>query len=145
MTSEQLAELQTELLTDPDAYGYAPHIAAGNMQPLADLLNIPRGDEDMLPNEAVSYLSLQQALFVSEYQALTATRQELWNAYTREDIDLVAAPEMKTQIEELFGFTGSTYNSLQSVWMRQASHAEELWGVKTVVAWQDCAAALALP
>ena len=139
-----LVELQTELLTDPNNYGYAAHVAAGRLSELADLLNLRR-PEIAVDREIVLGVLIRGQLNMAEYTALSPVRQQLCDSYTSGDIDLRLAPAMRTQIETLFNSTGTTVTGLAPLWTRDGSRAEELWGVGIFVTTQDCSAALALP
>ena len=141
-----LAELKTELTTDPKSYGYAPFIASGEMQVLADMLNAEQGDIAKVFRAAVSSMEINARLYADEYYAMSAARRLLWDAFTQADLNMQAAPNMRGQIEHLFAAGSFTVADLQNlVWTRDSTRAEQLWSVGVTVRWQDCAAALALP
>lgn len=141
-----LAELKVELETDPRSYGYGPYISSGEMIPLADLLNLQREELPPVYKSVVTKIAMNGSLVASEYYALAPERQLLWNAYTREAIDMTKAPGMRDQIEQLFPPASQTVTNLQdNAWLRNSSRAEELWGVDASVSWQQCSEALRLP
>lgn len=49
MTNAQLQILKTEILTDPNRYGYAPLVASGQVNAVAELLNKVRDGSDGFP------------------------------------------------------------------------------------------------
>jgi hypothetical protein len=61
-----LAALKTELLTDPNSYGYSPLIADTNNPALAAMLNFPRAAISM-PRPDVTPLELLEAIKVTDF------------------------------------------------------------------------------
>jgi hypothetical protein len=59
-------QLKAELNTDPNAYGYAPFIASGGDQNLADMLNLPRA-AIVMPRPDVSPLEILEAIKVTDF------------------------------------------------------------------------------
>lgn len=73
-----LAQLRTEIQTDPLALGYAPFVASGNDGGIQDLLNTPSGRS--VQRETVTANQLLGTVTASEYAALTAVQRDLWQA-----------------------------------------------------------------
>jgi hypothetical protein len=141
-----LAELKVELNTDPNAYGYATHISLGRMESVAGLINQERSELPQIPRTIVLRAHILGRTDHGDYYALSSERRLLFDTYTLTDINMEQSPQMQSQIESLFPAEAETVGALQTfVWNEKSSRAEQLWGTGTLVSWQQCVEALALP
>ena len=123
-----LAALKTELTTDPNAYGYAPHVASGSTGALAALLNEPRATISV-PRGLVGTWEIIAATDAAEYNGLSATAK-----------DDVADAQIQAILKALFPNPSTTRTNLIARLTRIGSRAEQLFGVG--VSHSDCAQAL---
>lgn len=142
------AALKTELQTDPNAYGYAPLIAAGNMQGLADKLNqvraaisIPR--PDVTPDEVL------EAIRLSDLRSATTAVQA---AYMQ---SLLVLPNIRilkengtdarvlTSLMDILTNGSASETRLRALATRSGSRAEQLFGPGAWLTWSDITTALA--
>lgn len=142
------AALKTELQTDPNAYGYAPLIAAGNMQGLADKLNqvraaisIPR--PDVTPDEVL------EAIRLSDLRSATTAVQ---SAYMQA---LLVLPNIRilkengtdarvlTSLMDILTNGSASETRLRALATRTGSRAEQLFGPGAWLSWSDITTALA--
>lgn len=151
-----LAALKTELTTDPNAYGYAPLIAAGNAEGLAALLNLRRAAitirrTDVRPREVLEAIDLRdltatpaqvnnQALAASWFESVTQG-----DATIRLSNDDGTDSLLKDNLDRLIGNTNASQTRLNAVARRDGSRAEQLWGRDAEVSYLDVGAALGLP
>lgn len=75
--SVDLAALKTELLTDPNAYGYAPLVAVGSCGELADLLNKVRANITV-PLAVVPPMDILEAIAVDDFIASQTILMGSW-------------------------------------------------------------------
>lgn len=140
-----LGELKSELELDVDGLGYATHIAAGNMTALADTINLSR--TYTVFRGLVLREELLACLNLAECEALTAS--QLRRALYLMEVDEPNSASNFNSIFEIFYYvvpspvTAAGLNASQS--RTNGSRAEFVWGAGTVVLWQECEAALALP
>lgn len=140
-----LPELKIELQTDPAGMGYAIYISAGNMAQTARQINSPTTPPATIDSTTVTREVMNDVLAMTDWDVLSATNQELWMSYTRDDIDMAQTPEMKAQILGLLPDPCQTRTDLLSIaFVQPVSRAEELWGIGTRVTHEECSAALAL-
>lgn len=144
-----IAQVTTELNTDPRGIGYAASVASGSVQELSRLLNTapqPSGTGGAV-TVFKPYTDLSDAVaavVAAEYTSLTAAQKALWT-----DLVTRAGPRgiksgdanMRATIVGIFP-VGATRTALTALASRPASRAEELWGVDVRVPDQDIAAAL---
>jgi hypothetical protein len=156
MTRDQL---RTELLTDPTGQGYAPHVAAGAHQILADLLNaiqpaITIRRTDVMPADAVAAIDLADIPALpsnpNATQLSTERRQLAYLGW----LAAMAAP-MRLQNDDgtnapvvvnllaVFPSGSPTRARLIALATRPGSRAERLAGPGVVVTHQAVADALA--
>ncbi len=72
-----LAVLKNELLTDPNAYGYAPLVAAGSDGELADILNKIRSSI-IVPLAVVTPVDILEAIAVDDFVTAQTVLMGLW-------------------------------------------------------------------
>ena len=142
-------QLKTELNTDPNAYGYAPLIAIGNDQGLADMLNLPRA-AIVMPRPDVSPLEILEAIKVTDFIA-TGNQSILYGSWFESVTQYPSVRILKTDGSDTRLMTnmmtllvnGSQSEvRLRALASRQGSRAEQLFGVGTSVGNWDIAQAL---
>lgn len=120
------AALRTELLTDPAGLGYAPLIAGGADQSLADVLNAPRAGVvaqvfDVATSDVVN------CIVPSEYNALTAAaRDYLALLCGTERISIVPGGQVRAGLKALFPAASGTRANLVALLDRPGSRADYL-------------------
>jgi hypothetical protein len=146
--------LKTELQTDPKSLGYAPFLAAGNNNALANILNEPRdsssgtGDPDYeVTVNGVRARDAIKAIVPAEYAALTQAKRDGWR-----DILVLAQIEgglipntdtdIRSFIQDIWATT-VTLGNLALLETRDGSRAEALFGADTVVDDDDIVMAMA--
>jgi hypothetical protein len=146
-----LAQLKTELETDPNGYGYAAYIAAGNMQTLADILNqvrtaIVMGRAIILREEAMSCWNLAEV--EASYAADPAVLELACNAMHFPSFNMQARDEGSGVYldSQVFAFAQEigdlTSTAMNNITVRSGSRAEELWAAGDIVTWYQCSQAL---
>lgn len=140
------AALKTYIQTDPDGLGFAPYLAAGNDTAVVGLLNAPQASIQVA--NLVPWATLTAAIDATELPSISdATLQSLSLRFqligAREVYDLTNTA-LWTIIQAYFGggTTPKTYANLQALQHRNGSHAEQLFGVGTVIAGRDIEIAL---
>jgi hypothetical protein len=150
-----LAQLKTELNTDPRGYGYAPHITAGRMQALADLMNQIRPEigivRKLILREQV--LACWDLTEMEELYAANPLRLEWICLLTRQDfqMDLRLDGDGSGPFDRIYsdilgelgsGGANTTGTAMGTLQIREGSRAEELWAAGDIVTWQQCRQAL---
>lgn len=142
------AALKTELQTDPNAYGYAPLIAAGNMQGLADKLNQVRANIS-IPRPDVAPDEVLEAIRVSDLRSATTAVQA---AYMQ---SLLVLPNLRilkgngtdarvlTNLMDILTNGSASETRLRALATRTGSRAEQLFGPGAFLGWTDITTALA--
>lgn len=120
------AALRSELLTDPVGMGYAPHVASGADNRLADLLNAPKAgtafDVGILPSETVA-----ACLVGTELQALTSAQRDTIRVYLAAGgVDVTPASAPRQYLLSLFPAGTGTRSKLAAAVTRMGSRADEL-------------------
>jgi hypothetical protein len=142
-------QLKAELNTDPNAYGYAPLIAIGNDQGLADMLNLPRA-AIVMPRPDVSPLEILEAIKVTDFIA-TGNQSILYGSWFESVTQYPSVRILKTDGSDTRLMTnmmtllvnGSQSEvRLRALASRQGSRAEQLFGVGMSVGNWDIAQAL---
>ena len=142
-----LAELKSEVETDPQGYGYDP----ANTTELLQIINLVRATIT-IEKERISAALVRGATTFASYDGLLADRQEWlqWitgsNGVSEES--LVVTADLKQQ---LAGIGGSSIwavgdrtemeTAMLALINRDGSRAEELWGIDTVITRDDWIAA----
>ena len=141
-------QLKTELNTDPMAYGYAPLIAIGNDQGLADMLNLQRASI-VMPRPDVTPLEILEAINLSDL--VTSPASTLYSAWL---IGMTTYPTVRllktdgSDTRAMGNFMKILTNGSQSevrlraLSVRYGSRCEQLFGVGVVVTNYDIAVAL---
>lgn len=142
------AALKTELQTDPNAYGYAALIAAGNMQGIADKLNQVRATisiqrPDVTPDEVL------EAIRLSDLRSATTAVQA---SYMQ---SLLVLPNIRilkengtdarvlTNLMDILTNGSASETRLRALATRRGSRAEQLFGPGAWLSWSDITTALA--
>lgn len=140
--------LKTEIQTDPNTYGYAAMVAAGNMQGVADALNrvrasidIPRHDvtpQEVLEAIAVAhFISNPNTLYASWFESITQLPMlRILNADGTDS-------RVMTNLMAILTNGSLSETRLRNLAKRKGSRAEQLFGVGTFLGWQDITQALA--
>jgi len=146
--------LKTELQTDPKSLGYAPYLATGNNNALANLLNevhdSSSGTGDPEYEVTVNGVSVRDAMkkiVPSEYAALTEAKRDGWR-----DILVLAQIEgglipntdtdIRSFIQDIWATT-TTLANFAELETRDGSRAEALFGADTVIDDDDIVRAMA--
>lgn len=131
--------LKTELLTDPQALGYAAlglnHVAIAallNDTTKGGTLNLPSADTDQIRAQIVQ----------SEYSALTAQQQAYLN-FLLGGNNLYLTTNVKTWFMGLGAGFATSRAAAATLFTRPQSRAEALFGMGTVIQYGDIPIALA--
>lgn len=129
-----LAEIKTEIVTDPAGIGYAT-VLNGELTPwheLTALLNAPR-TASPLPRGVVPAYMVAAAVDRAEFDALAAAGRTYLSLLLQPgQVDLSAAP-IRAGLGALFPAGSTTRTRLIALADRDASRAEVLWGAGTVI------------
>lgn len=139
--------LKTELQNDPNAYGYAALIQAGNMQGVADALNLSRVGisiprPDVTPQEVLEavkvtdFITNPNVLYGSWFESVTQINP------IRILKDNGTDTRVMTNLMTVLTNGSQSEVRLRALASRQGSRAEQLFGAGTVVGWQDVTTAL---
>lgn len=142
LNQADLVALAAELATDTSGLGYTAHVAAGEHQAIADLLNAPNASISV-PRGSVSISEIVKVLAAhpSEIQALTtAQRANLQILLSGDPIDPDDAA-ITAAFQNIFAGT-QTLTDLAAFKNRPGSRAEQLFGTGTIVENTDVALAL---
>ena len=143
LTAAQLAELNTELTTDPNAYGYAPLIAVGQTNSLANMLNLVRVGI-AIKRTTVPSAEIALAIVPADYFNITQASRREW---IRMVMGLGEVPTGSQDILDGFIaiFTGDqSLTNLNALRTRDGSRAEQLFGYDVRATRADVLGALAL-
>lgn len=139
--------LKLELNTDPNAYGYAPLIAIGNDQGLADMVNLPRA-AIVMPRPDVNPLEILEAIKVTDFinapNVLYASWFESVTQYPSVRIlkENGSDTRLMTNMMTLLVNGSQSEVRLRALASREGSRAEQLFGVGTQIGNADIAQAL---
>lgn len=142
------AALKTELQTDPNTYGYAALIAAGDMQGVADKLNQVRANIS-IPRPDVSAEEILEAIRVSDLRAATTAIQ---GSYFQSLTTLSTVRILKengtdarvlTNLMDILANGSQSEVRLRALASRTGSRAEQLFGPGAWLSWSDITTALA--
>jgi hypothetical protein len=152
------AALANEINTDPQTYGYSTHVATGNDQAIADLLNKPRDGTDGEAAISVKRADctpeeIMEAIDVRDFPAsptnvsnLTLAGSYLESVMQFPRIRLLSDAAGKTlirkNIDRLVADTNGSQARLDAVAVRIGSRAEQLFGTGVRVTSSDVAKAL---
>lgn len=158
--------LKTELLTDPNTYGYAAFIAASEPENCAAALNKVRDGTDgeaaiRLWRNDVPGETMWAQILITEYTALPANPSAAQLSAERRYLAWISGlPAIKAvqlvnddgtdtpaieNFKAMFPAGSGTRTRLNTVAGQDSSRAEQLFGAGTVISTQDVATALQLP
>lgn len=139
--------LKTELQTDPNAYGYAAHIAAGQLADIATKLNLVR-PQITIPRPDVPPMEVLEVIKVTDF---VASPNLLWGSWfesiTQAPTLTVLKPNgtdtrLMTNLMSLLTNGSASETRVRALATRTASRAEQLFGAGTSVRWEDVHTAL---
>lgn len=145
-SATDLPTLKTELTTDPTGIGYAPLIAAGNHQGLADAINLARAAITVRRGIRTG-IDVMNAIALADFEAATTGRQQYILALVTpvEGVDL-SNDIIRANLGAIFAAGNATRTRLLAAADKNpASRAEQLWGINTVINASQVGAALGLP
>ena len=133
--------LATEINTDPTGRGYAPHVASGATNVVADLLN------EVLFTITITKGFVEREAFMvatdfSEVKSLGASERDVFNSLL--GVDRMPGKTVN-EISQFFGPTTASKVGLQATRTRNGSRGEELFGENVTVRPSDVALALGGP
>lgn len=147
-----IPELAAEIAADPLALGYAPHVASGNDQAIADLLNARRATisvkrPNCTPADLLEAIDIRD--FAASPQGVTSVplAQSYLESVTQfASIRLLNDNGQKSlirkNIDRLVGDTQGSQARLDAVAVRPGSRAEQLFGFDVPVTGSNVAQAL---
>lgn len=145
--SVDLAALKTELLTDPNAYGYAPLVAVGSCGELADLLNKLRSNITV-PLAIVTPADILEAIAVDDFIASQTILMGSWFESLTQFPSIRILKDngndtrVMTNIMKILKNGTASETRIRALASRLGSRAEQLFSVP--VTPSDVAQALAL-
>ena len=132
--------LKAEAVADPLGIGYAPHIASGNDQAIADLFNTPRQGATV-SRTLVPAWEVVNAVVPTEYAALTAAAREyLTFAVAAGELQL-GGGGVRDGLAAVFAANTATRANLVALLDKPATRAEELFGFGVTITTDDIAKA----
>lgn len=141
-------QLKTEITTDPNNYGYAPLLAIGNDQGIADILNLSRvaiqiKRADIDPSEIFHALDLADMVTNGTATQIGWMEACLDAPYTIRLLneDGTDTPVQSNWLALLKTGTTPTKTRLAALRTRAGSRAEQLFGANTFVTPADVALA----
>lgn len=130
--------LKTEIETDPTERGYSIHVTSGSDSEVAALLN-ERLSTITLPKNSLEQIEFVKFVDFGEVKTLGAAERETFvNLLSLESVPTKTVQEVSL----FFGPTTASRAKLQNASVRNASRAEDLFGIETVVTHPDVAKAL---
>lgn len=153
MANYTLAQLATELNTDPTAVGYASPIASGDDTAVATLLNtvnqaIQVKRIDITPSEIleqIDFADFATGLNVAHISWFeSATQQRVLRLVAEDGTDTRILRNIKNLLlaNGAAGANPQSRARLNAISLRAGSRAEQLWGAGTIVTNVDVAHAL---
>lgn len=144
LTQAQLQTLKTELLTDPNAYGYAPLIADTNNPALTAMVNLPRAAIQM-PRPDVTPLEILEAIKITDFVP-SGQQSILYGSWFESLTQFPSVRILKengtdtramTNLMTILANGSQSEVRLRALAVRNGSRAEQLFGVNTVVSVQE--------
>jgi hypothetical protein len=139
-----LQTLKTELLTDPNSYGYAPLIADTNNPALAAMLNLPRAAiqmhrPDVNPLEILEAINVNDFVAAANQTTLMGSWFESLTQYPTVRVlkDNGTDTRVMTNIMTILKNGSVSETRVRALAVRSGSRAEQLFGVGTVVSVQE--------
>ena len=142
LTLAQLAVLKTELLTDPNGYGYAPLIADTNNPALAELVNRSRAAIQM-PRPDVTPLEILEAIAVEDFVTSQTVLMGSWFESLTQFPSIRILKENGTDARVMSNIMKVLKNGtasetrIRALAVRNGSRAEQLFGVGVTVSVQE--------
>ena len=137
-----LAELRTELVTDPTGLGYAA-AWGGSDQGLADLLNLPRAAITVWRGLLPAYQVIDLVAW-TEWTALSAANKQLLQTLTGTDTVNTESANTRAAFSQMFAAGTATRTALLAFAQRTGSRAEQLWGTGRIVTESEVSGARGL-
>jgi hypothetical protein len=139
-----LQTLKTELLTDPNAYGYAALIADTNNPALAAMLNLPRAAIQM-PRPDVTPLEILEAIKVTDF--VPSAQQTILHGSWFESLTQFPSvrilkengsdTRVMTNLMTILTNGSASETRLRALAIRAGSRIEQLFGVGVTVSVQE--------
>lgn len=142
-----LSALKTELLTDPNAYGYAAMIAAGQLQDIANVLNLAR-ETISVPRPDVPPMEVLEAIKVTDFIDAPNLLYGSWFESITQAPTLRVLKEngtdtrLMTNLMTLLKNGSLSETRVRALARRTGSRGEQLFGPGTSIRWEDVHAAL---
>lgn len=140
------AALRTEFLTDPNAYGYAPHRLSGNDTELANLINRVRASIS-IPRPDIQPIEILEAIKITDFVANANNLMAAWFESICQFPSVRILKTDGTDTRAMTNFMSILANNsqsearLRSLASRNGSRAEQLFGVNTFITTTDVALA----
>ena len=139
--SADLAALKTEVEANPAGMAY---VTPGPTAPLVAILNDPESNVTnatvQRPTEELDIPEIAGVIDSTEYAALDSYGQRWVQMFIGRAADVVLRP-YQSKFLELFGDGSATRTAAIALRTKDASRAEELFGVNTVISREDWIAA----
>lgn len=153
LTDSQYTALRTEIQTDPQTYGYAAYVTAGNDEGVAALLNKVRDGTDgeaaiTVRRRDVAPLEILEAIDIRDFTASPGTLSASWfESITQYPTVRLANDDgsqtrVKNNLDRVLADTQGSQTRLNAIARRNGSRAEQLFRTGVVVTYYDVARAL---
>jgi hypothetical protein len=133
--------LKAELQNDPQALGYAPFVANGSDQKLANLINALKQTATVTRNLVPAY-EVWEAIVPADWAALTSQEKQRVETILAMGMVKVSGPNTRSAFLAAFGVGTPTRTNLAALQTKIGSRAEELFGEGVGVTNEDVAIAL---
>lgn len=144
LTNDQVVALRTELNTDPRGYGYAAHVATGNVTQLVALLNKPRDGTDGFPAITVNrpFLTgaqVMNAIDVRDFTIPGTVNTNLAGSFLESVFQMMQVPltesngtknQIRRNLDRLVGDTNGSQTRLDALAVQVGSRAQQLFAVQ---------------
>lgn len=157
MTPVQLATLKSEILTDPQTYGYAAHVAAGEPELIAAKLNTVRTGADgetaiVVKRPDLPPLLLLEAIDVRDLIAPATGNLTLAGSWLESVLQSVqplrllnedgSTTRVRTNLNRMLTDTQGSQTRFDALAQRNGSRAELLFGFGTIISMAEVGQAL---
>jgi hypothetical protein len=132
--------LKNEFINDPKGYGYSSYWNNGQDWKLAELINQVR-DSIRIDRERVFAYEVFEAIVPEEWSALSAGEKQRIQTILSMGEVLTKGPNTRAAFQAAFAAGTTTRANLVALLTRSGSRAEELFGARTFVSWDDVAMA----
>ena len=147
LTPAQITTLHTELINDPNNYGYAPYVNSANDIVLANMLNLVRA-EITVKNMWIQSSDVLEAIDSRDFNASPNIAHVAWfeAALNQGQIRLLEADGVTDtralgNIKRIIGNTQNSTTRINAVANKLGSRAEQLLGVGTILSSNDVGSA----